>query len=196
MKMNCRTSRVTIPHDLNMVSEINSDALFILLIDQSSNAYILERELARFAERFPRIIVFINQVHGQPANTTGLFLMEMKMKFPNMPMLALVNASPEGVKMLLSLEGLDVKWLGIRTDDFAKYKIPTNVDTPLTEVDIKLARHLLEEERVQKNPVLRDDLNHMVATESTVESDAVLALGAPFLYQVYLPLKLQYMDWQ
>ncbi|XP_040363479.1 DNA topoisomerase 6 subunit A [Rosa chinensis] len=179
-----------------MVSEINSDALFILLIDQSSNAYILERELARFAERFPRIIVFINQVHGQPANTTGLFLMEMKMKFPNMPMLALVNASPEGVKMLLSLEGLDVKWLGIRTDDFAKYKIPTNVDTPLTEVDIKLARHLLEEERVQKNPVLRDDLNHMVATESTVESDAVLALGAPFLYQVYLPLKLQYMDWQ
>ncbi|KAJ1375410.1 Winged helix-like DNA-binding domain superfamily [Sesbania bispinosa] len=192
-----------IPPNIDRVGDMQSDALFILLVEKDA-AYMRLAE-DRFYNRFPCIIV---TAKGQPDVSTRLFLRKMKMEL-KLPVLALVDSDPYGLK-ILSVYGCgsknmsydsahlttpDIKWLGVRPSDLDKYKIPEQCRLPMTEQDIKTGKDLLEEDFVKKNPGWVEELTLMVKTKQKAEIQALSTFGFQYLSEVYLPLKLQQKDW-
>lgn len=192
-----------IPPNIDRVGDMQSDAMFILLVEKDA-AYIRLAE-DRFYNRFPCIIV---TAKGQPDVATRLFLRKMKMEL-KLPVLALVDSDPYGLKILsvygcgsknmsydsANLTTPDIKWLGIRPSDLDKYKIPEQCRLPMTEQDIKTGKDMLEEDFVKKNPGWVEELNLMVKTKQKAEIQALSSFGFQYLSEVYLPLKLQQQDW-
>ena len=192
-----------IPPNIDRVGDMQSDALFILLVEKDA-AYIRLAE-DRFYNRFPCIIV---TAKGQPDVATRLFLRKMKTEL-KLPVLALVDSDPYGLKILsvygcgsknmsydsANLTTPDIKWLGIRPSDLDKYSIPEQCRLPMTEQDIKTGKDLLEEDFVKKNPGWVEELNLMVKTKQKAEIQALSTFGFQYLSEVYLPLKLQQQDW-
>ncbi|KAL3717235.1 hypothetical protein ACJRO7_008767 [Eucalyptus globulus] len=192
-----------IPPNIDRVGDMQSDALFILLVEKDA-AYIRLAE-DRFYNRFPCIIV---TAKGQPDVATRLFLRKMKMEL-KLPVLALVDSDPYGLKILsvygcgsknmsydsANLTTPDIKWLGIRPSDLDKYKIPEQCRLPMTEQDIKTGKDMLEEDFVKKNPGWVEELSLMVKTKQKAEIQALSTFGFQYLSEVYLPLKLQQQDW-
>lgn len=192
-----------IPPNIDRVGDMQSDALFILLVEKDA-AYMRLAE-DRFYNRFPCIIV---TAKGQPDVSTRLFLRKMKMEL-KLPVLALVDSDPYGLK-ILSVYGCgsknmsydsshlttpDIKWLGVRPSDLDKYKIPEQCRLPMTEQDIKTGKDMLEEDFVKKNPGWVEELTLMVKTKQKAEIQALSTFGFQYLSEVYLPLKLQQQDW-
>ncbi|KAL6225302.1 hypothetical protein ACLB2K_004152 [Fragaria x ananassa] len=192
-----------IPPNINRVGDMQSDALFILLVEKDA-AYMRLAE-DRFYNRFPCIIV---TAKGQPDVATRLFLRKMKMEL-KLPVLALVDSDPYGLKILsvygcgsknmsydsANLTTPDIKWLGIRPSDLDKYKIPEQCRLPMTDQDIKTGKDMLEEDFVKKNPKWVEELTLMVKSKQKAEIQALSNFGFQYLSEVYLPLKLQEEDW-
>ncbi|PRQ48997.1 putative DNA topoisomerase (ATP-hydrolyzing) [Rosa chinensis] len=192
-----------IPPNINRVGDMQSDALFILLVEKDA-AYMRLAE-DRFYNRFPCIIV---TAKGQPDVATRLFLRKMKMEL-KLPVLALVDSDPYGLKILsvygcgsknmsydsANLTTPDIKWLGIRPSDLDKYKIPEQCRLPMTDQDIKTGKDMLEEDFVKKNPKWVEELTLMVKSRQKAEIQALSNFGFQYLSEVYLPLKLQEEDW-
>ncbi|KAI3850861.1 hypothetical protein MKW98_012854 [Papaver atlanticum] len=192
-----------IPPNIDRVGDMESDALFILLVEKDA-AYMRLAE-DRFYNRFPCIIV---TAKGQPDVATRLFLRKMKMEL-KLPVLALVDSDPYGLKILsvygcgsknmsydsANLTTPDIKWLGVRPSDLDKYKIPEQCRLPMTEQDIKTGKDMLEEDFVKKNPGWVEELTLMVKTKQKAEIQALSTFGFQYLTEVYLPLKLQQQDW-
>ncbi|KAK7279388.1 hypothetical protein RJT34_24439 [Clitoria ternatea] len=192
-----------IPPNIDRVGDMQSDALFILLVEKDA-AYMRLAE-DRFYNRFPCIIV---TAKGQPDVATRLFLRKMKTDL-KLPVLALVDSDPYGLKILSvygcgsknmsydssNLTTPDIKWLGVRPSDLDKYKIPEQCRLPMTEQDIKTGKDMLEEDFVKKNPGWVEELSLMVKTKQKAEIQALSTFGFQYLSEVYLPLKLQQKDW-
>ncbi|XP_026412029.1 DNA topoisomerase 6 subunit A-like [Papaver somniferum] len=192
-----------IPPNIDRVGDMESDALFILLVEKDA-AYMRLAE-DRFYNRFPCIIV---TAKGQPDVATRLFLRKMKMEL-KLPVLALVDSDPYGLKILsvygcgsknmsydsANLTTPDIKWLGVRPSDLDKYKIPEQCRLPMTEQDIKTGKDMLEEDFVKKNTGWVEELTLMVKTKQKAEIQALSTFGFQYLTEVYLPLKLQQQDW-
>lgn len=192
-----------IPPNIDRVGDMQSDALFILLVEKDA-AYIRLAE-DRFYNRFPCIIV---TAKGQPDVATRLFLRKMKMEL-KLPVLALVDSDPYGLKILsvygcgsknmsydsANLTTPDIKWLGVRPSDLDKYNIPEQCRLAMSEQDIKTGKDMLEEDFVKKNPGWVEELNLMVKTKQKAEIQALSSFGFQYLTEVYLPLKLQQQDW-
>ncbi|KAJ8620886.1 hypothetical protein MRB53_029415 [Persea americana] len=195
-----------IPPNIDRVSDLESDALFILLVEKDAAFMRLaEDRLCGFYNRFPCIIV---TAKGQPDVATRLFLRKMKTEL-RLPVLALVDSDPYGLKILSvymcgsknmsydssNLTTPDIKWLGIRPSDLDKYHIPEQCRLAMTEQDIKTGRDLLEEDFVKKNPGWVEELGLMVKTKQKAEIQALSSFGFQYLSEVYLPLKIQQRDW-
>lgn len=192
-----------IPPNIDRVGDMQSDALFVLLVEKDAAFMRLAED--RFYNRFPCIII---TAKGQPDVATRLFLRKMKLEL-NLPVLALVDSDPYGLKILsvygcgsknmsydsANLTTPDIKWLGIRPSDLDKYKIPDQCRLPMTEQDIKTGKDLLEEDFVKKNPGWVQELELMVKTKQKAEIQALSSFGFQYLSEVYLPLKLQQRDW-
>ncbi|KMS97001.1 hypothetical protein BVRB_7g179500 [Beta vulgaris subsp. vulgaris] len=192
-----------IPPNIDRVGDMQSDALFVLLVEKDAAFMRLAED--RFYNRFPCVII---TAKGQPDVATRLFLRKMKLEL-NLPVLALVDSDPYGLKILsvygcgsknmsydsANLTTPDIKWLGIRPSDLDKYKIPEQCRLPMTETDIKTGKDLLEEDFVKKNPGWVQELELMVKTKQKAEIQALSSFGFQYLSEVYLPLKLQQRDW-
>ncbi|KAH7656842.1 DNA topoisomerase VI subunit A protein [Dioscorea alata] len=137
-----------IPPNIDRVSDLESDALFILLVEKDAAFMRLAED--RFYNRFPCIIV---TAKGQPDVATRLFLKKMKTEL-KLPVLALVDSDPYGLKILSvymcgsknmsydssNLTTPDIKWLGIRPSDLDKYRVPEQCRLPMTDQDVKVGR--------------------------------------------------------
>ncbi|TQE13206.1 hypothetical protein C1H46_001290 [Malus baccata] len=192
-----------IPPNIHKVGDVQSDALFILLVEKDAAFIRLSED--RFYNRFPCIIL---TAKGQPDVATRLFLRKLKLEL-KLPVLALVDSDPYGLKILsvygcgsknmsydsANLTTPDIKWLGIRPSDLDKYKIPEQCRLTMTDQDIKTGKEMLEEDFVKKNPKWVEELTLMVKTKQKAEIQALSAFGFQYLTQVYLPLKLQEQDW-
>ncbi|ERM95711.1 DNA topoisomerase 6 subunit A [Amborella trichopoda] len=192
-----------IPPNIDRVSDMESDAHFILLVEKDAAFMRLAED--RFYNRFPCVIV---TAKGQPDVATRLFLKKMKVEL-KLPVLALVDSDPYGLKILSvymcgsknmsydssNLTTPDIKWLGIRPTDLDKYKIPEQCRLPMTEQDVKTGKDLLEEEFVKKNPGWVEELGIMVKSRQKAEIQALSSFGFQYLSEVYLPLKIQQKDW-
>lgn len=192
-----------IPPNIDRVGNLESDALFILLVEKDAAFMRLAED--RFYNRFPCIIV---TAKGQPDVATRLFLKRMKTEL-KLPVLALVDSDPYGLKILSvymcgsknmsydssNLTTPDIKWLGVRPSDLDKYQVPEQCRLAMTDQDVKAGKDLLEEEFVKKNEGWVKELETMVRTRQKAEIQALSSFGFQYLTEVYLPLKLQQKDW-
>ncbi|XP_020591227.1 DNA topoisomerase 6 subunit A3 [Phalaenopsis equestris] len=192
-----------IPPNIDRVGGLESDALFILLVEKDAAFMRLAED--RFYNRFPCIIV---TAKGQPDVATRLFLKRMKTEL-KLPVLALVDSDPYGLKILSvymcgsknmsydssNLTTPDIKWLGVRPSDLDKYQVPEQCRLPMTDQDVKAGKDLLEEDFVKRNEGWVKELEMMVKTRQKAEIQALSSFGFQYLSEVYLPLKIQQQDW-
>lgn len=192
-----------IPPNIDKVSDITSDASFILLVEKDAAFMRLAED--RFYNTYPCIIL---TAKGQPDVATRLFLKRLKSTL-KIPVLALVDSDPYGLKILSvymkgsmnmsydssNLTTPDIKWLGVRPSDLDRFNIPEQCRLPMTEEDIKTGKRLLEEDFIKANPAWVKELELMLASRVKAEIQALSSFGFQYLTQVYLPLKLQEGDW-
>ena len=192
-----------IPPNVDRVTDLRSDALFILLVEKDAAFMRLAED--RFYNAFPCIII---TAKGQPDVASRLFLRKLRDTL-RIPVLALVDADPYGLKILAvymkgsmnmsydssHLTTPDIKWLGVRPTDLDKFNIPEQCRLPMTEEDVRTGKRLLEEDFVKANPAWVKELELMVSTRVKAEIQALSSFGFQYLSQVYLPLKLQEGGW-
>lgn len=192
-----------IPPYIERISDITSDAEFILLVEKDAAFMRLAED--RFYQKYPCIIM---TAKGQPDVASRLFLKKLRTTL-NIPILGLVDSDPYGLKILsvycsgsknmsydsANLTTPDIKWLGILPSDLDKYKIPEQCRLEMTEHDIKTGKELLEEDFIKKNPKWYKELELMVKKKEKAEIQALSSYGFQYLTEVYLPRKLQQGDW-
>lgn len=192
-----------IPPNIDKVTEIRSDAKFILLVEKDAAFMRLAED--RFYQTYPCIII---TAKGQPDVATRLFLRKLRYAL-KIPVLALVDSDPYGLKILSvymkgsmnmsydssNLTTPDIKWLGVRPSDLDRFNIPQQCRLSMTEEDIKTGKKLLEEDFVKSNPDWVTELEIMVTSKVKAEIQALSSFGFQYLSQTYLPLKLQEGDW-
>ncbi|KAI8112309.1 hypothetical protein M9434_003632 [Picochlorum sp. BPE23] len=192
-----------IPPNIDKVTNIQSNAKFILLVEKDAAFMRLAED--RFYQTYPCIII---TAKGQPDVATRLFLRKLRYTL-RIPVLALVDSDPYGLKILSvymkgsmnmsydssNLTTPDIKWLGVRPSDLDRFNIPQQCRLPMTDEDIKTGRKLLEEDFVKSNPLWVKELEIMVTTKVKAEIQALSSFGFQYLSQHYLPLKFQEGDW-
>lgn len=95
--IDCRRMGVggkAIPPNIDKVTNIQSDALFVLLVEKDAAFMRLAED--RFYNTYPCIII---TAKGQPDVATRLFLKKLKQTL-RIPVLALVDSDPYGLKIL------------------------------------------------------------------------------------------------
>jgi meiotic recombination protein SPO11 len=177
-----------IPPNVDRVSGIESDALFILLVEKDAAFMRLAED--RFYNRFPCIIL---TAKGQPDVATRLFLRRLKveLRILSVYMCGSKNMSYDSANLTTP----DIKWLGVRPSDLDKYRVPEQCRLPMTDHDIKVGKELLEEDFVKQNEGWVKELETMLRTKQKAEIQALSSFGFQYLTEVYLPLKLQEQDW-
>lgn len=192
-----------IPPYIEKITDITSDAEFILLVEKDAAFMRLAED--RFYVKYPCIII---TAKGQPDVATRLFLKKLRTEL-NIPILGLVDSDPYGLKILsvytsgsknmsydsANLTTPDVKWLGVRPSDLDKYGIPEQCRLPMTDHDIKTGKELLEEDFIKKNPKWYKELQLMVQNKEKAEIQALSSFGFQYLTEEYLPRKLEQGDW-
>ena len=192
-----------IPPYIERITDIESDAEFILLVEKDAAFMRLAED--RFYVKYPCIII---TAKGQPDVATRLFLKKLRSEL-NIPILGLVDSDPYGLKILsvytsgsknmsydsANLTTSDIKWLGVRPSDLDKYGIPEQCRLPMTEHDIKTGKELLEEDFIKKNKEWYKELELMVRTKEKAEIQALSSFGFQYLTEQYLPRKLEQGDW-
>ncbi|KAH8076286.1 DNA topoisomerase VI subunit A [Aureococcus anophagefferens] len=155
-----------IPAYIDKISNIRSDAEFILLVEKDAAYNRLAED--RFYNQFPCILI---TGKGQPDVATRMFLSRLKAEL-KIPVLAFVDSDPYGLKILSTSAGL-----------------------PMTPKDIEMGKQLLKEDFVLKNKQWVKELERMLHTKQKAEIQALSAFGFQFVTQVYLPRKLRQGDW-
>eukprot|EP00892_Ulva_mutabilis_P002243 jgi/Ulvmu1/12019/UM083_0032.1 len=192
-----------IPPHIDKVTNIASDAKFILLVEKDAAFMRLAED--RFYNAYPCIIL---TAKGQPDVATRLFLRKLRNAL-RIPVLALVDSDPYGLKILSvymkgsmnmsydssNLTTPEIKWLGVRPSDLNRFNIPKACRIKMTDEDIKTGKKMLDEEFVQANPEWVEELKIMQESGEKAEIQALSSFGFQYLSQVYLPLKLQEGDW-
>lgn len=192
-----------IPPYVERITEVESDAEFILLVEKDAAFMRLAED--RFYNKYACIII---TAKGQPDVATRLFLKKLREEL-GIPILGLVDSDPYGLKILSvymcgsknmsydsgNLTTPDIKWLGVRPSDLDKYGIPEQCRLPMTEHDVKTGKELLDEEFIRKDARWYEELQLMVRRKEKAEIQALSSFGFQYLTQVYLPEKLAQGDW-
>lgn len=192
-----------IPPYVERITDIESDAQFILLVEKDAAFMRLAED--RFYNKYPCIII---TAKGQPDVATRLFLKRLR-EVLRIPIMGLVDSDPYGLKILsvymsgsknmsydsANLTTPDIKWLGVRPSDLNKYGIPERCRLPMTEHDIKTGKELLQEDFIRKNGAWYEELELMVKNKEKAEIQALSSFGFQYLTEEYLPRKLAQGDW-
>lgn len=204
--IDCRRMGVTgkaIPSYIDKITNIESDAEFILLVEKDAAYNRLAED--RFYNHFPCILL---TGKGQPDVATRMFLRRITSEL-KLPVFAFVDSDPYGLKILsvymsgskamsydsASLTTPDIKWLGLRPSDLDAYDLPDQCRLPMTQKDLDMGAQLLKEEFVLQKPEWCKELQLMQKSKQKAEIQALSAFGFQFVTQTYLPNKLRQGDW-
>ena len=193
----------TISPMLDNIEILESDAEFILVVEK--DAAMIRLAEARFWRRYPCIIL---TAKGAADIATRMFLKHLS-KDLNLPVFSLVDSDPYGHYIhsvylrgskRLSYESPflatpNIKLIGVLTRDLDKYKIPPEGRLPMTKMDIKRTREMLNEDFVKKNKEWHTDLTLALKMKVKAEIQVLSSHGFEFLTDTYLPTKLSTGDW-
>jgi meiotic recombination protein SPO11 len=192
-----------IPPYIDKITNITSDAAFILLVEKDAVYMRLAED--RFYHRYPCIII---TAKGQPDVATRMFLTRLKKEL-QIPIMGMFDSDPYGLKIMSvymqgsknmsydakNLTTRDIKWMGIRPTDLDRYDLPEQCRLPMTKEDIKTGELLLNEPFVKNNPEWVKELNIMMSTKQKAEIQALSSFGFQYISEVYLPRKLREGEW-
>lgn len=147
-----------IPSNMDKVTNMRSDAKFILLVEKDAAFMRLAED--RFYNKYPCVII---TGKGQPDVSTRLFLSKLQRTL-NLPVLGLVDSDPYGLKILsvymsgsknmsydsANLTTQNIHWLGVRPSDLDKYAIPDECRLDMTASDLETGKKLLTEDFITK----------------------------------------------
>ena len=193
----------TISPMLDNIEIIESDAEFILVIEK--DAAMMRLAEARFWRKYPCILLTAQGV----GNVAVRMFLKRLSKELNLPVFSLVDSDPYGHYIhsiylrgskRLSYESPflatpNIKLLGVLTRDLDAYNIPNEVRLPMTKIDIKRIKDMLNEDFVKRNKEWYDDLNLALKLKIKAEIQAFSSHGFEFLTDQYLPEKLTTGDW-
>jgi meiotic recombination protein SPO11 len=193
----------TISPMLDNIEILESDAEFILVVEK--DAAMIRLAEARFWRKYPCIIL---TAKGAADIATRMFLKHLS-KDLNLPVFSLVDSDPYGHYIhsvylrgskRLSYESPflatpNIKLLGVLTRDLDKYKISKEGRLPMTKMDIKRTKELLNEDFVKKNKEWHKDLSLALKLKVKAEIQVLSSHGFEFLTETYLPEKLSTGDW-
>ncbi|MFX1444930.1 MAG: hypothetical protein ACFFHV_16080 [Promethearchaeota archaeon] len=193
----------TISPMLDNIEILESDAEFILVIEK--DAAMMRLAEARFWRKYPCILLTAQGV----GNVAVRMFLKRLTKELNLPVFSLVDSDPYGHYIhsiylrgskRLSYESPflatpNIKLLGVLTRDLDAYNIPNEVRLPMTKVDIKRTKDMLNEDFVKQNKEWRDDLNLALKLKVKAEIQAFSTHGFEFLTEQYIPEKLSTGDW-
>ena len=193
----------TISPMLDNIEILESDAEFILVVEK--DAAMIRLAEARFWRRYPCIIL---TAKGAADIATRMFLKHLS-KDLNLPVFSLVDSDPYGHYIhsvylrgskRLSYESPflatpDIKLLGVLTRDLDKYNIPIEGRLPMSKMDIKRTKEMLNEDFVKKNKEWHIDLTLALKMKVKAEIQVLSSHGFEFLTDQYLPEKLTTGDW-
>jgi len=194
-----------IPPVLDQVTDLRSNAKFVLLVEKDA-AFIRLSEDRFYKKEASRCIIITAK--GQPDVATRVFLRRLRDEL-KLPVLALMDSDPYGLKILsvymsgsknmsydaASLTCPDIKWLGVRPSDLNKYNIPAECRLDMSPADMKAGELLLKEDFVKKNPEWVAEIKQMLKTKQKAEIQALATFGFQFLTESYLPQKIAQGDW-
>ncbi|MFX1395200.1 MAG: hypothetical protein ACFFAH_16775, partial [Promethearchaeota archaeon] len=187
----------TISPMLDNIEILESDAEFILVVEK--DAAMIRLSEARFWRKYPCIIL---TAKGAADIATRMFLKHLS-KDLNLPVFSLVDSDPYGHYIhsvylrgskRLSYESPflatpNIKLLGVLTRDLDKYQIPKEGRLPMTKMDIKRTKELLDEDFVKKNKEWHKDLSLALKLKVKAEIQVLSSHGFEFLTDHYLPEK-------
>ncbi len=192
-----------IPPYIDKITEIRSDAEFILLVEKDAVYMRLAED--RFYCRYPCIII---TAKGQPDVASRMFLTRLKAEL-KIPVLGLFDSDPYGLKILsvymngsknmsydsANLTTPDIKWMGIRPSDLDRYDLPEQCRLDMTPEDIKTGEEMVKEDFITANPEFVKELQTMLKTKKKAEIQALSSFGFQYISETYLPRKLREGDW-
>ena len=192
-----------IPPFMDLITNVQSDAEFILLIEKDAAFMRLAED--RFYNRYPCIMI---TGKGQPDVATRMFLRLLTSTL-KIPVIGLVDSDPYGLKILsvymtgsknmsydsANLTTSGIKWLGVRPSDLDRYNIPEQCRLKMTDSDIATGKQMLEEDYIKKNPKWCEELKLMLRTKEKAEIQALSNFGFQYLTEVFLPQKIKQGDW-
>ncbi|XP_050307110.1 uncharacterized protein LOC126743895 [Anthonomus grandis grandis] len=195
--LNCNVPTGTlIPHSLEDICEIQSDAYFIIVVEKEAIFYkLLEENLPK---RLTRPFILATG-KGYADLNTQLFLKKLWMVL-TIPVFILVDADPDGISIMLnyrfgSLANAHVsehlaipkaKWLGVFPSDITAYQLQ---EEELTKREFKKIESMLQMECVKQNQNIQNELKIMLRNgvkagiESLIKTDNYLShryLGPKF----------------
>jgi len=193
----------TISPMLDNIEILESDAEFILVIEK--DAAMMRLAEARFWRKHPCILLTAQGV----GNVAVRMFLKRLTKELNLPVFSLVDSDPYGHYIhsiylrgskRLSYESPflatpNIKLLGVLTRDLDAYNIPNEVRIPMTKVDIKRTKDMLNEDFVKQNKEWREDLSLALKLKIKAEIQAFSTHGFEFLTDRYIPEKLSTGDW-
>ncbi len=188
---------------LDTIDIIESDAEFILVVEKDAAMMRLAED--KFYHKYPCIIL---TAKGAADIATRMFLRKLYKEL-SLPVFSLVDSDPYGHYIhsvylrgskRLSYESPflatpDIKLLGVLTKDLDKYKIPDYCRLPMSKMDLKRTKELLNEDFVKKNKKWEEDLKLAYKIKRKAEIQALSSRGLEFLTEQYLPEKLTTGDW-
>ncbi len=101
-----------------------------------------------------------------------------------------INLAYESQRMAIP----SAKFIGIRSTDKEKYKLPDNITIRLNDQDISRAKQILEYPWFQSKE-WQSELKHMISSGVKLEIEALSAKGISFVTETYLPDKLKRKEW-
>lgn len=195
---------ILIPNNIQRISNIQSDARFILVVEKSAVFEMLLDSDITFLLH-PCIIV---TGKGFPDVNTREMLKKLSDHL-RIPILGLFDADPYGIEILgiykygslamafdvKNLAVPEMRWLGLLPTDIQRLNLPLESTVPLSENDKKKANHLLDVPYMQHNKQWNDEVLVMLKTEKKAEIEGLGKLNAFFLPSIYLPNKIKYGGW-
>ncbi|MFX0211805.1 MAG: hypothetical protein ACFFDT_37860, partial [Candidatus Hodarchaeota archaeon] len=188
---------------IDQISDIDSDAEFILVIEK--DAAFLRLAEDRFYNMIPCICITAS---GQPDLATRMFVKLLRKEL-ELPIFGLMDADPYGLDILrvytigskamsfetAELSVSDIHWLGLLPSDLDNYQLPDSCRIPMDKTDQKRAEDMLKEDFVQARPRWVEEINLMIKSKQKAEIQALASRDPQFMTNQYLPQKLNTGDW-
>ncbi|XP_067143266.1 meiotic recombination protein SPO11 isoform X2 [Centruroides vittatus] len=200
----CNSIGMLIPADIENITNISSNAKFILVIEKDATFQKLLDE--KFTVHLGPCIIITGK--GFPDINTRKLIHKLWNTL-HIPVLALADADPHGVEIVcvykfgsLSLahnsDNLAVpclKWIGIHPTDIDRLHIPEKALLPLTKHDINKANVLLKRIYIQQNPIWEHQIKTILKLNKKAEIQSLCEISDTFLCNVYLPAKIRLGGW-
>ncbi|XP_057665342.1 calcium-dependent protein kinase 6 isoform X1 [Diorhabda carinulata] len=194
--LNCKVPGTSIPHDISEITEIQTTASFILVVEKEAIFYKLIEE--GLFKKLPKSFIMITG-KGFPDLNTQLFLRKLWTVMA-VPIFILVDGDPHGVQIMLNykfgsvhnahvsqhLAVPNAKWLGIYPSEIKEFDIKTQ---SLTSKELKLIQQLLDTPYMDGNPGIAAELKVLLKNNYKAGIEGLMK-SRIFLSEVYLPTKL------